>query len=355
MRSVMRPIARHGLVGAAAVVLVLAAIVAGARFRAEPEYEPLLDAVVAAGVPGALALVEDGSRRQLLAAGLAARSPATRMRALDRFRVGSVTKTFVAAVVLQLVAEGKLELDAPVGRWLPGLVPPAITVRHLLAHTSGLDDYVNDPRAFDLGSPRGLIALAGRRPTLGEPGERYAYASTNYLVLGLLVERVTGTSLERQLEERLFRPLGLARTTFEPGAVRLHVHGYRALSHDGIVFERLEDTTGEDAGWAWAAGAIVSRADDVAAFFDALLAGRVVPQPLLGEMIPERGYGLGLASFRSRCGLAVGHTGNVLGYVSVVWNSPDRDRRVVLMGNVYPIGPDAERAIRALLEAAFCD
>lgn len=213
---------------------------------------------------------------------------------------------------------------------------------------------MNDPRAFDPGSPRLLIRLAAERPQLAAPGDRYAYASTNYLALGLLVERVTGTSLERQLDERLFRPLGLVHTTFERDVARLRVHGYRALSHDGIVFDRLEDTTGEDAAWAWAAGAIVSRADDVATFFDALFAGQVVPQPLLEEMIPERGYGLGLASFRTRCGLAVGHTGNVLGYVSVVWNAPDRDRRVVLMGNVYPIPPDGERAIRALLEAAFC-
>jgi D-alanyl-D-alanine carboxypeptidase len=314
--------------------------------------------VVAAGVPGALVVVTGDSGTLRVARGVANRATGDPMRATDRFRVGSITKSFVAACVLQLVAEGKLALDARIGRWLPGLVPDAVTVRHLLAHTSGLADYVDDPSivSAEISSPRQLIRLALARPTIGAPGERYLYASTNYLLLGLLVERVTGTTLEDELAERIFRPLKLRRTSFEPGAPRLHVHGYRPHMHDGIVSGAPEDTQDESAAWAWSAGAIVSDAGDLARFFADLVTGRVVSKPLLGNMIPTdgSGYGLGLAAFTTSCGTAIGHTGNLGGYVSVVWTTRSADRIVVLMGNAYPLTPEADAAIHRVLDDAFC-
>jgi D-alanyl-D-alanine carboxypeptidase len=349
-----------GAVAAVVAIVVAAAALVVVTRRAEtpePQLGALLEDVVAAGAPGALALVVDGSSRQTAASGLADRERGRPLRPDDRFRAGSITKSFVASVVLQLAAEGKLGLDDPVERWLPGLVPAGITVRHLLAHTSGLPDYVDDPRvvAGRRFAPRALVAIATSRPSLGLPGERYAYASTNYVVLGLLVERVTRTRLAVQLERRIFRPFHLSATSFAPVAAReLDVRGYRAAIHDGLVRGELKPTTGADASWAWAAGAMVSDADDLATFFTALLEGRIVPEPLLGQMIPERGYGLGVATFRTPCGIAVGHTGNLLGYVSVVWSTPDADRQVVLMVNTYPLAPDAEQAIHHALESAFC-
>jgi D-alanyl-D-alanine carboxypeptidase len=341
----------------AAVAALTAVVAADRQPSSEKQLASLLEGVVAAGAPGVMALVEDESVTRRGASGLADRASGKPMRATDRFRIGSITKTFVAAVVLQLAAEGRLGLDAPVERWLPGLVPRGITVRQLLAHTSGLFDYVNDSRAFagEVSEPRRLVALALSHPLLGRPGERYAYASTNYVVLGLLVERVSGTSLEKQLAQRIFRPLRLTRTTFEPGtASELRIRGYRAPTRSGIIIGEREDTTGETASWAWAAGAIVSDADDVASFFRALLGGRLVPKPLLRQMVPERDYGLGLAAFRTPCGTAVGHTGNLLGYVSAAWSTPDGNRRVVMMANTYPLGGEAERAFHRTLDAAFC-
>ena len=279
------------------------------------------------------------------------------MRTTDRFRIGSITKTFVAVIVLQLAAEGRLGLDAPVARWLPDLVPRGITVRQLLAHTSGLSDYVDDPRAFTgkISDPRRLVALGVSRPPLGKPGERYAYASTNYIVLGLLVEHVTGTSLRRALEQRIFRPLRLSRTTFEPStASELRVRGYLAPTRDGLVVGEPEETSGRSASWAWAAGAIVSDSADLATFFAGLLDGRLVPRSLLRQMVPEHGYGLGLAAFDTPCGVAVGHTGNLLGYVSAAWNTRDGDRRVVMMSNTFPLTPEAELAFHRALGVAFC-
>jgi D-alanyl-D-alanine carboxypeptidase len=317
---------------------------------------PGLDGVVAAGVPGALVLVVEKSGTYRAARGVANRANGDVVRATDRFRVGSITKAFVAACVLQLVAEGRLELDSRVEKWLPGLAPKGVTIRQLLSHTSGLADYVDDPSivSAEISSPRQLTLRALARPTIGAPGERYVYASTNYLVLGLLVERVTGTKLERQLEARIFGPLKLRRTSFEPGAAGLRVHGYRPRIHDGIVSGTPEDTADESVAWAWSAGVIVSSADDLARFLSALVGGQVVPTPLLDEMVPTEGYGLGLAAFTTRCGTAVGHTGNLGGYVSVAWTTPDADRTVVLMANTYPLTPEADVAIHRALVDAFC-
>jgi D-alanyl-D-alanine carboxypeptidase len=347
---------------AAATVAAFAALLTGcghddARTPVSRSLGAGLQDIVSAGVPGALVLVAGDSGTVSGARGVANRANGDAMRATDRFRVGSITKTFVAACVLQLVAEGKLELDAPVARLLPGLVPDGVTVRHLLAHTSGLADYVDDPSIFSraITNPRLLTARALARPTIGAPGQRYAYASTNYLVLGLLVERVTGTTLAQQLAARIFRPLKLRRTSFDPGTPDLRMHGYRLRMHDGIVSGTPEDTEGESAAWAWAAGAIVSGARDLARFLVALVSGHVVPKPLLGEMIPTEGYGLGLAAFTTPCGTAVGHTGNLDGYVSVAWTAPDADRTVVLMANSYPLTPEADATIHRVLLDAFCD
>jgi D-alanyl-D-alanine carboxypeptidase len=312
----MRQLAAIAAAGLAAVSFLVAGCGSDDTGASDPRrLGSGLEDVVAAGVPGALVAVVGESGTVRVARGVANRATGGAMRATDRFRVGSITKSSVAARVLQLVAEGKLELDARVGRWLPGFVPDAVTVRQLLAHTSGLADYVDDSSIVgaEISSPRRLTRLALARPTVGAPGGRYVYASTNYLVLGLLVERVTGATLEDQLAERILQPLKLRRTSFDPATPNLRVHGYRLGMHDGIVSGAPEDTQGESAAWAWSAGAIVSGADDLARFFAALMTGRVVPKRLLGEMIPTEGYGLGLAAFTTSCGTAIGHTGNLGG------------------------------------------
>jgi D-alanyl-D-alanine carboxypeptidase len=340
----------------AAVALLLAAVTSTDQRMTSGALEGQLDEVVTAGVPGAVILVVDGSSETVAARGVANLSSGEPLEASDRFRAGSITKTFVAALVLQLVAEGSLELDAPLSRWLPGLIDPAITVRQLLSHRSGLSDYVDDDAIVEGPglSPATLTRRALKREPLARPGERYAYASTNYLLLGLLVERVTGESLAAELETRLFRPLTLRRTTFEPDRVELDAHGYRRSAHDGIVSGEPVDTAGGSAAWAWSAGAVVSDADDLATFMTALVRGRIVPRPLLEQMLPTSGYGLGVASFPTSCGTAIGHTGNVEGYVSVAWTRSDARRAVVFMANSYPLPADADAAIHRLLDDAFC-
>lgn len=359
--------------GMALVVLVLAGSAATTgEVNATPGrgLGPLAVAVVAAGSPGALVLVDQGGSRQEAASGLAVLQRRVPLHGGDRFRAGSITKTFVAVVVLQLVAEHRLSLDDTVEHWLPGLVPSGsrITVRELLGHTSGLADYagnatfllrtVTAPRRR--WSPRELVLVALGDGSVARPGERYLYASTNYILLGLVVERVTGTTLERQLQRRIFGPLGLRATSFAAGSSipGRHANGYMPSQHDGIVgsLATARDRSTASASWGWAAGAIVSTAPDLSRFFGALLQSRLLPARLLALMRPSAGarYGLGLAAFRTPCGAALGHTGNLLGTVSAVWSSPDGRRRVVAMTNSYPLSAAADTAFRRLLETAFC-
>lgn len=148
-----------------------------------------------------------------------------KLRPAAQFRIGSITKTFVATIVLQLVGEGRLRLDERIARRLPGLLTNGeqITVRQLLNHTSGLPDYTGDPELFAgirqnrLWEPRELVALAERQPQLFEPGSAWAYSNTDYIVAGLLVEAVTGRSLARELDRRIFSPFTWSTLRTRPG------------------------------------------------------------------------------------------------------------------------------------------
>jgi D-alanyl-D-alanine carboxypeptidase len=350
--------------------LATVAFLASSRKSEEDGLDPLLERVIAAGAPGLLLLVRDGSTIRIHVRGVAVRDPVRQVRAGDRFRIGSVTKTFVATLVLQLVNEGRIALDDTLEEWLPGLVPGGrtITVRHLLSHRSGLFDYVEDPKVFAPYNqepahdwdPRRLVEIAVAHPAPFAPGNRFAYSSTNYLLLGLIVEAATGGHLEQQLRQRIFKPLGLRQTTFGPRFVNgSFIHGHRAPSHQGVITGPAADTSLEAATWTWAAGAIVSSADDVRSFFARLLEGRLLTIGLLREMetlVPagRLRYGLGMAVFPTPCGNAWGHTGNVQGTVTVAWNRKDASRQIVLVVNTYPLSGDLEAAVERVQIAAFC-
>jgi D-alanyl-D-alanine carboxypeptidase len=344
----------------ALVVLLLA----GCGGSHEPRVDAALRPVVAAGVPGAFALVRDGDRTQTAAVGLADVGAHRKLRPNDRFRVGSVTKTFVAVVVLELAAEKRLRLDDPVARWLPGLLPDGgrITIRDLLAHRSGLADVADDPEVLNGDRsdwpPRRLVALVARRPRIAAPGGAFHYSSTNYLVLGLLVERVTGRSIAAELRRRIIGPLGLTHTAYQPGPLAgRHVHGYRLASHQGVVDPTAapRDLERRSVRWAGASGDLVSSAGDLARFLAALLGGDFLPARELRAMeaVGPR-YGLGLAVYPTRCGLAWGHTGNLNGVLTIAWSTRDGRRQAVLMANAYPLPAAADVALRRAAVTAFC-
>lgn len=322
-----------------------------------------LDHVVATGPPGAVLFVREGHRSLRLTSGYSDRRHRTPMRADNRFRVASLTKSFVATVVLQLVGEGLLGLDDSVERWLPGAVPGGdrITIRQLLEHTSGLYDYFEDPRLmapYERGdfahryTPRELLALGTSQPSLFPPGSRQTYSNTGYVALGLIVEASTGRSLGHALKARIFEPLRLRSTTFGNGAGP-RAHGYARIGG------RLRDVARLNLSFEWAAGAVVSTAKDIARFYRALLAGRLVRSDLLALMTmpalgAKIGYGAGLEKVRSPCGPAWGHSGATPGFTTHAYEN--RDRQIILLYNLDydAMSARAHRADRRLMVTAYC-
>ena len=309
-------------------------------------------------VPGIVVLIRHGDRERVLTDGLADTRPRTRMAAGDRFRVASITKPMVAALAMRLVEAGRMGLEDPVEKWLPGLLPStSVTVGQLLAHTSGLADYEDLPAARAVlrqapVDPRELVAVAAHAPPVFAPGQGQQYSNTNYQVLGLVIERVGGASLESMLDREILIPLGMtsaslsrARWTQEP------------LAH-GFVDGR--DVTRTDLSPGWAAGGLVSDAADVSTFFRALLGNRLVPAPRVAEMVHPAaqdmgvysGYGLGLGELATSCGSAVGHFGAWDGYSSAAFTRPDTDHEVVLLVNAsrdLATGP-----LQDILDTALC-
>ncbi|WP_328329309.1 serine hydrolase domain-containing protein [Streptomyces sp. NBC_00455] len=285
------------------------------------------------GMPAALASVQDrNGRTRTYTAGVGDLATGAPVPVDGQVRIGSNTKTFVAVVVLQLVAERRVDLDASVDTYLPGLVRGKgidgrrITVRQLLQQTSGLPNYTNylgdDVRYY---TPRELLATALRHPADFAPGKRWAYSNTNYIVAGLIVQKVTGHALAKEIDRRVVQRIGLRHTYFPaPGDASIrepHPHGYYRESADAP----LRDITEIDPSWGWAAGQLVSTGSDLNRFFSALLAGRLLPSSQLAQMRstvpaeatfgPGARYGLGLVSRPLPCGgLSWGHGGSFPGY-----------------------------------------
>src|SRR5439155_485516 len=177
-----------------------------------------VDAIVAAGAPGTIMLVGNGTLVSHYTSGLAEIPNKRPMRANDRFKIASITKSYTATVLLQLVGEGKLSLSDSVEQRLPGLVPggDGITVKQLLNHTSGIFDFEQDPSIFKpyyaghfdyYWSMRQLVKHAVAHKPLFAPGERQSYSNTNYVLAGLIIEAVTGKPIGTALRNRIFRPL----------------------------------------------------------------------------------------------------------------------------------------------------
>ena len=296
--------------------------------------------LVDAGYPAALAAVTDSKGESAGVAVGKGNLETGQAPPMDgEVRIGSNTKTFVAVVVMQLVQEGKVGLDEPIETYLPGLIRgegndgSKITVRQLLQHTSGLPDYTDTtPGRSDIFQikdhyipPRDLLDTALGKPAAFEPGTQWAYTNTNYVVLGMLVERVSQRPVGEQIDQRIVKKLGLSHTYFPaPGDRSIkgtHPQGYH-LSAGG----KLEDMTEMDPAWAWAAGAMVSTPSELNTFFQAVFDGRLLTQSSIDEMKngavdassrlgPGTVYGLGLIGRSLTCGgTSWGHGGTIHGY-----------------------------------------
>ncbi len=292
-----------------------------------PAYQRALQTLASDGHSGAVAVVqtEDGTWQG--AAGWADFYAKRRAHPDDRFAIESTTKTFVAAVVLQLVQEKRLSLQDTVQRWLPGLLParPAITVRELLNHTSGLGNDVSFT-----GPPRDRAKTIAATGLAFPPGTSVAYSNGNYVLLGLIVEKITGRRLDRVVTDRIIRPLELERTSYGTE------HATRKAAWLGSPEFIAAPVSGD--------GGIISTAGDLATFFRALMSGQIVQDELVSEMTdtvrtddPDLRIGLGIFSKRFSCGTSWGHGGE-LGYSVDVAVARDGSKAVVIARNNPNLG-----------------
>ncbi|WP_434098071.1 serine hydrolase domain-containing protein [Streptomyces sparsogenes] len=359
------------------------------------ELKSALDGVHRAGVPGVYAEVRDGDRTWRGASGVADVSTGRPVRPDMRQRVGSITKTFTAAAIMQQVEQGRIRLDAPIGDYLPELVPGErgrkITVRMLLNHTSGIPDYIPyafpslrkspagpeslDANRFRHFSPDELIEMGLEAPPTGEPGGRTGvYSNTNYLILGRLLERVTGTTAERYITRHIIERAGLRHTAF-PDGPRIkgpHPRMYEAL-HGSIDPPR--DYSVYDMSWVWMTADLVSTTEDLNRFFRKLLAGEIVGKSSLAEMqrtIPVRAldgttihYGLGLHKVDAPgCGTFWGHDGTAWGAGTLSLTRADGKRQMSVAINLTrwkaadssgdPRHPSIDEALETLYRQAMC-
>ncbi|MDI3385700.1 serine hydrolase domain-containing protein [Streptomyces sp. B-S-A8] len=285
----------------------------------------------------------------------------------DHFRIGSITKSFVAVIVLQLAAEHRLTLDDTVERHLPRLIRGHgndgrhLTLRQLLSHTSGLYPYTDAPDspATDLDrshTPTELLRTALAHRPLFPPGSDWSYSNTNYIVLGLVIERVTGNSYAEEARRRILTPLRLTGTSF-PGTDR-HLPAPHGRGYSGTPAS-AKDVTEIDPSGAGAAGEAISTLDDLNRFYSALLSGKLLPPSELSAMRNTRpsdgAYGLGLMPTKLSCTTVWGHNGRIPGsYAESVATRGGHHVLTYRLNTDWSPSPTAEKLRRSLLETEFC-
>ncbi|MFF8770706.1 serine hydrolase domain-containing protein [Kitasatospora sp. NPDC015120] len=387
-------LAAVALAGATVVALAPAAVAAdgaadGAAASAEAQrprvdgQQELRDLVDLGGMTAALAEIRIAGRAPWRgAAGTADLATGQPARPDGRFRIGSVTKTFVSTVVLQLVGEGRLRLDDPVERHLPGVVPNggAITVRQLLNHTSGLFNYTDDER-FQLRSeadlqdfvygtwryrdyqPQQLAAVSAEHPPYFAPGQGWHYSNTNYVLAGMIIRKVTGHPWQREVERRIVRPLHLDDTLFPGSGTGFggpHAHAYVDMPAGPADVTRLNPSLVD------AAGNGISTTTDLDRFHAALFGGRLLrpaEMAALTDTVPTTigggRYGLGVLQIDlgPGCEPAWGHDGSLPGWSTLLLGSRDGRRQFALSHNPF-LGKDTSASgqpIGSLIVKTLCD
>ncbi|MFD6492401.1 serine hydrolase domain-containing protein [Streptomyces sp. NPDC060188] len=381
---------RAGAVGVAALALTAGAFTAPAPAAPQASASSVaavhqatrraVEAAVAAGVPGVTAQARDAGGVWKTAAGVGDRATGAARGTDDRFRVGNITDTFVATVLLQMEAEKKLRLDDSVDRYLPGLVSGngndgrAITVRRLLNHTSGLFDYVSDPaygqtylagegylrHRYDALTPLSRVKVALAHPPAFQPGVRHWFSNTNDVLAALVVEKVAGRSYEDEVRRRIIEPLGLTATSNpgeRTGLPRPSSRGYSRLFADQP--ERIDDVTAVNGSQSWGNGDIISSAGDLNRFFGALLRGKLLPARQMKELkttvdnpdFPISSYGLGIERLTLGCGITLWyHDGGAVGWLSLSALTEDGSHQLTFN---YNSNWGAETVL-PILDAEFC-
>ncbi|WP_030681278.1 serine hydrolase domain-containing protein [Streptomyces sp. NRRL B-1347] len=368
------------LLGAAAV-----APSAHAAERADRGHEATraaLRALVEEGeLPGVVAKVRDRKGTWSATAGYADTATGRERSTAEHFRGASITKTFIATVLLQLEAEGRLSLDDTVESWLPGLVQgngydgSTITLRQLLNHTSGIANYTDDPaiahnssgpgfpaHRYDTHTPEELVAVALKQPPHPDPQQSPLYSNTNYVIAGMVIEKATGRGYAQEVTRRIIVPLKLRGTSFpgtSPQLPKPHPVGYSRL-HQEAPDAAVVDATEQNMTWLGAAGDIISTADDVNRFQRALMRGALLPKAQLKEMLREvpaagaLGFGLGVEFAKLSCGVqVVGKSGRTNGSLSAMVGTADGTHQLTFNINGDWLR-DGGSMYTDVVEAEFC-
>ncbi|MFD7547989.1 serine hydrolase domain-containing protein [Streptomyces sp. NPDC059816] len=375
--------ARTGAVGLVAAALTASAFTAPAQAAAHPDgaerdhraTQRALEGIVRGGVPGVTgqALTEAGVWRGT--AGVGNLKTGAPRKADDRFRIASITKTFVATVMLQLESEGRLDLDDTVETWLPGTVRGhghdgrKMTVRQLLNHTSGVFDFLNDTayarkylvpgfhvNRFKTRTPQEAVDAAMANPPTFKPGAGYAYSNTNYVLAALIMEKATGRTYEREVRDRIIKPLKLHATVMPGNSSLMPQPSSRAYSKvtTDPAATNIYDVTSQNASQSWAEGDMISSAGDLNRFYSALMKGKLLSPRQLKAMKttpPGSDYGLGLERHTWSCGTNTwGHGGGWIGSVSFAATTEDGRHAFAFNLN----GDWSETGMLDALEAEFC-
>ncbi|WP_188826666.1 serine hydrolase domain-containing protein [Nocardia camponoti] len=316
----------------------------------------VMDEIVASGILGLTVRVNDEQGEWVGSAGAAALGEPGEPPVDGHVRIGSNTKTFTATLALQLVAEGKIDLDAPLAGYLPefGLDERA-TVRMVLQHTSGIFNFTGEyyedgtivsgiaapgtplggewvARRYESYRPEELVRLALSKPARFEPGTGWSYSNTNYVLARLLIEKVTGRSVAEETRRLIVGPLGLSGTVV-PGTSTVlpepHAHAYYRLGEGEPV-----DVTEHNPSWISAGGDMISTTADLHTFISALTSGKLLPAPLLSEMftpgatgIPNMDYGLGVFVVTTEDGKTlISHNGGAAGQAALMYSTLDGRR-----------------------------
>lgn len=297
-----------------------------------------------AGIPGVVVgLWRPGQRDYVRSFGVADTATGAPMSEHMYFRIGSETKTFTVTALLQLVDDCLVGLDDPIAKYFPGNPKlDGITLRQLAEMRSGLFSYTEDDDftqalltdPYRVWTPEELLALGYKHDNLFAPGAAFDYSNSNLVLLGLVIEKVTGRSLASVIHDRVLRPSRLHRTLFPVGAEfpNPHPHGYSNQTLTG----ETADTTDWNPSWAWAAGAMISSLPDLRNWAEDLATGTLLSPATQAERmktvptgIPGTSYGLGVFDSNGW----IGHNGSLPGYETVTVYLPQESTTLVIMLN----------------------
>ncbi|MDV6039142.1 serine hydrolase [Bacillus sp. SM-B1] len=325
--------------------------------------EQVIDkAADAKNIPGVIVTVKNGETSWAYASGEGNIERNHKVDADSAFRIGSTTKTFVATVVLQLVGEKKLSLDDTVEKWLPGLIKgngydgSKITIRQLLNHTSGIADYLTPDlkeKLIENPSENYTAEQLISRALQLEPVKGWSYSNTNMVIVGLIIQKVTGETYAEQIQKRIINPLSLKETVLPGSSMDIPKKNARGYLNTG---DKLVDITLFNPSFANASGEMISTGEDMTTFFRALLGGKLLTPEMQKEMVthtvdtPLGKYGLGIHATKLPDGTEVwGHGGGIPGFTNFAGGT--KDGQHVISININVLG--AEKQINNILASEF--